>query len=225
MNRIAISTLTAQNISGNPLLTYTYTADADRELLVQVSASGLAGNGSYGACLTRQIGGTGAAYQSPSALVPLANGVTTLTVLTTSLAVETGDVVKVYLAGQAADTSVSIVTEVFDVLSEVAAVKAVTDKLDTALEPDGAVYRLVASSAGAGSETVTIECLDASSLPLEGVAVWVTDDLAGSSIKAGTLYSNTLGRVTVYLDPGAYYVWRQGGANWSNPQSITVTDL
>lgn len=77
----------------------------------------------------------------------------------------------------------------------------------------------------AGSETVTIECLDASSLPLEGVAVWVTSDSAGANIKAGTLYSNTLGRVTVYLDPGAYYVWRQGGANWSNPQSITVTDL
>jgi len=93
--------------------------------------------------------------------------------------------------------------------------KTLSDQLDS----------VASAAAGAGSETVTIECLDASSLPLEGVAVWVTSDSAGADIKAGTLYSNTLGRVTVYLDPGAYYVWRQGEANWFNPQSITVTDL
>jgi len=79
--------------------------------------------------------------------------------------------------------------------------------------------------AGAGSETVTIECLDATSVPLEGVAVWVTSDSGGATVRAGTLYSNSSGLVTVYLDPGSYFVWRQGGANWSNPQPITVTDV
>lgn len=83
----------------------------------------------------------------------------------------------------------------------------------------------ISSTAGAGSETVIIECLNAASAPLEGVAVWITSDSAGASLTAGTLYSNSLGRATFYLDAGTYYCWRQGGALWSNPETIVVVDV
>jgi hypothetical protein len=79
-------------------------------------------------------------------------------------------------------------------------------------------------SEGAGSETVTITCLDSTSNAVEGVAVWVTSDIAGTTVEAGTLYSNSSGQIVVYLDVGTHYVWRQGGQNWTNPQTITVTD-
>lgn len=113
------------------------------------------------------------------------------------------------------------------VYEQVGATPATTDKLrgGGSLLWDGANVALPADVPSAGSETVTLECLDASSLPLEGVAVWVTSDSAGATVRAGTLYSNSSGLVTVYLDPGSYFVWRQGGANWSNPQPITVTDV
>ena len=113
MNQIATTTLTAQDIS-SPLLVYTYTADADRELLVELLASGLAGGGGYLACLTKQIGGLGAVYQSPTALAYLAAGVTTVSLVTGSLPVESGDVVRVYIQGLAADTSVGVVVNVAD---------------------------------------------------------------------------------------------------------------
>jgi len=84
---------------------------------------------------------------------------------------------------------------------------------------------LLSSLAGEGSETVTVTSNDAGGDPLEGVAVWITSDSAGTSVVAGTLYSSTLGVTVFYLDPGDYYVWRQGGANWTNPQTLTVVDV
>lgn len=88
---------------------------------------------------------------------------------------------------------------------------------------DGANVALPADVPSAGSETVTLECLDASSAPLEGVAVWVTSDSAGATVVAGTLYTNTLGKVTFMLDVGSYYVWMQrSGVNFTNPTAIVV---
>lgn len=264
MERLQISTLTSQDIT-TPLLVATYTADADRELLVQLYLSGLAGAGIYRACLTKQLGGAGSAYQSPTSAVTLSAGATTAFLPTLPLPVKAGDVVKVYAQGLAGDTSVAVQTEVFDVTApsvpsaadnataaaavilatpanllktdasgrvEVSGTKNTLDSVITAIQgADGDTLKDLSdqldsvTAAGAGSETVTLECLDASSLPLEGVAVWVTSDSAGATVRAGTLYSNSSGLVTVYLDPGSYFVWRQGGANWSNPQPITVTDV
>lgn len=220
MERLQITTLTNQDISG-ALLVATYTADADRELLVQLYLSGLAGAGTYRACLTKQLNGAGAVYQSPTSAVTLSAGVTTAFLPTLPLPVKAGDVVKVYTQGLAGDTSVGIITEVFDTQVGLAHAGADDDTLKTLSDQ----LDLISSAAGEGSEIVTLECLDASSAPLEGVAVWVTSDSAGATVRAGTLYSNSSGLVTVYLDPGSYFVWRQGGANWSNPQPITVTDV
>ncbi len=113
MERLQITTLSAQDIS-SALLIATYTADADRELLVHVGLSGLAGNGVYRACLTRQIAGAGAAYQAPTVAVAVSGGVTTVHLSTTPLAVGAGDVVKVYAQGLTGDTSVGGAVEVFD---------------------------------------------------------------------------------------------------------------
>jgi len=108
------NSLSGADISAAVLLD-TYTADADRELLVNLCLYGLAGGGMYRACLTRQIEGVGASYQSPTSVVAVSSGVTTVHLSTTPLAVNSGDVVKVYAQGLAGDTSVNGVVEVFDV--------------------------------------------------------------------------------------------------------------
>lgn len=108
--------------------------------------------------------------------------------------------------------------------SDIASSLAILQGLEANISDLQTDVSLLSSTAGSGSETVILECLDAASAPLEGVAVWVTTDSAGATVRAGTLYSNSLGRVTVFLDPGSYFVWRQGGANWSNPDPITVVD-
>lgn len=81
------------------------------------------------------------------------------------------------------------------------------------------------SLAGAGSRAVTITVTRPDgTTPIEGAAVWVSTDAAGSNVVAGTLSTDTLGRVTVYLDNGTYYVWRQATSwNLANPQAITVS--
>jgi hypothetical protein len=93
-----------------------------------------------------------------------------------------------------------------------------------ALRDRGDVAWLTGSIAGSGSETVVITCNDGTN-PIESVAVWVTTDVAGTNVVAGTVYSNTSGIVTVYLDPGTYQVFKQGGANWTNPTQIVVVDV
>jgi hypothetical protein len=113
MNRISTTTLATQNISG-PLLIATHTADQDRLLFVHVYASGLAGAGDYRICVTKQLAGAGAAYQSGTFTVSLAAGVTTVFFPSFPVPVANTDVVKVYLDGIAADTSVAVKTEFWE---------------------------------------------------------------------------------------------------------------
>jgi hypothetical protein len=114
MERLQITTLIAQDIS-SPLLVATYTADQDREILVQLYLSGLTGSGACKACLTKQLLGAGTAYQSPTSAVILSAAVTTAYLPTAPLPVNATDVVKIYVEGLAGDTSAGVVTEVFDV--------------------------------------------------------------------------------------------------------------
>ena len=58
---------------------------------------------------------------------------------------------------------------------------------------------------------------------IDGAEVWLTLDVAGSDLVAGTLTTNAQGNVTFYLDGGTYYVWIQhGNHNFTNPTTITV---
>jgi hypothetical protein len=152
-----------------------------------------------------------------------------------------GQVVMIYVTA-----TVNAVAGAGIIFGDVADTKRVSDLVDAAAAPTvgenadavwnearsghtttgtyGKVSEWTSALAGAGSETVTITCLDSTSNAVEGVAVWVTSDIAGTTVVAGTLYSNSSGQVVVYLDVGTAYVWRQGGQNWTNPQTITVTD-
>lgn len=81
----------------------------------------------------------------------------------------------------------------------------------------------VGGTTGSGSESTTIT-IDDGSNPVEGAAVWVSTDAAGSNVVAGTLYTNTFGRVTFLLDPGDYYRWVQhSNYNFTNPVQLTVS--
>lgn len=74
---------------------------------------------------------------------------------------------------------------------------------------------------GAGATTKVYTTTDSSTgLPIEGVDVWATTDLAGANVVASQV-SNSLGKVTFYLDSGVtYYIWRQkDGYTFTNPDT------
>lgn len=106
--------------------------------------------------------------------------------------------------------------------SNAAAIKAQTDKIAglDAVKPahtplidvDGKVTTsnpaVSGGPIGAGSISVTIPFTDATGNPIANAAVWVSTDAAGKNVVAGTLQTNTLGKVRFLLDDGVtYYVW------------------
>lgn len=62
--------------------------------------------------------------------------------------------------------------------------------------------------------------------PIEGVALWITSDIAGTDVIAGTQYTNMAGYAPLnwMLDPGTVYGWAQKG-HWTfaSPYTIVVT--
>ncbi len=84
-----------------------------------------------------------------------------------------------------------------------------------------AVTEIAAGVRGTGSSTHVVTVTDGTN-PLDGVAVVISTDTAGSNkVASGT--TGTLGTVTFYLDPGTYYAWMQlSGYNFSNPGTVTV---
>ncbi len=82
---------------------------------------------------------------------------------------------------------------------------------------DAKVSTRITLGAGAVSKTLTI---DDGTNPLDGVAVWVTSDVAGTNaVASGT--TDSLGHVTFMLDAGTYWVWCQlAGTTFSNPVAV-----
>ena len=81
---------------------------------------------------------------------------------------------------------------------------------------DGNAY-----GAGAVSHTVTIT---SDGTVVAGAEVWVSQDVTGVSIVAGTLHTNSAGQVTFMLDPGSYYLWaNKSGVQFNSPQGFTVS--
>lgn len=81
------------------------------------------------------------------------------------------------------------------------------------------------SPVGPGSTEVEIVTVDDESNPVDGAAVWVSTDEAGTNVIAGTLYSAGNGRVKFMLDTDMnYWVWRQiSGFDFTpNPEMITL---
>lgn len=78
-------------------------------------------------------------------------------------------------------------------------------------------------SVGIGSTSCPITVTDSSGSPIDGVAVWISTDVAGANVVAGTTYTAGNGVATFLLDPGTYYAWLQrDGVNFVNPTEVTV---
>lgn len=97
-----------------------------------------------------------------------------------------------------------------------------TNDLDTQLDA------ILAASGGgvfgAGSIQYPVTVVNDLSNPLDGAEVWISTDLAGSNVIAGTLNTDAMGLVTFLLDAGSYYLWvSHSGYNLDNPTAITVS--
>lgn len=81
------------------------------------------------------------------------------------------------------------------------------------------------NNVGAGATAATVTVNNSSTgLPLAGAKVWVSTDLAGTNVVAGSLTTNTIGQVTFQLDAGVtYYVWIDDpGYTAANPTPFPV---
>jgi hypothetical protein len=96
--------------------------------------------------------------------------------------------------------------------------------VDQAFAADAAALQ-VTSQVGAGTRIFTGVVVKADGVtPLEDAEVWVTSDSAGQNVVAGTVYTNSAGQYTVYVDPGAYFVWVQSPTvNFNDSFPITVS--
>ena len=112
MERLSIQTISSEDITSVTLVA-TYTALDDLALFIQLYLEDLAGGGAYRVCLTKQIGGTGTVYQSPTTGIGVDATEDNLYVGTVPIPVLADDVVKVYVVGLATDSSVSGYVEFF----------------------------------------------------------------------------------------------------------------
>lgn len=99
------------------------------------------------------------------------------------------------------------------------------DNLDTTVSSRFPTSSWIPPATGSGSISYPVTVTQSDGVtPLEGVQVWITTDLAGTNVIAGSLYTSSMGLATFVLDAGSYYLWRQiSGWNFSNPQAITVS--
>ena len=80
------------------------------------------------------------------------------------------------------------------------------------------------SNVGAGALSCTWTQKDEGGTPMDNVQVWISEDIGGTNIIAGTLLTNSSGEVTFMLDANTYYVWREkAGYNFANPQTWAVS--
>jgi len=84
--------------------------------------------------------------------------------------------------------------------------------------------RISTAGQGNGSIPNTITINDVDNTAEGGVAVIVYADAGMSIPVTGTLYTDNEGKVTVFLNPGTYYIRAEKeGKSFSNPTTLTVT--
>lgn len=114
MRQLEMSTLSDQDISSD-LLVHTYTADADRAILIRVGIDQVAGNGDYSGYVTLQEAGSGSWYKTHVATLTAASGVSAILFPSIMLPVNNTDKVRVYVKGLASDTTTpDITTRIFE---------------------------------------------------------------------------------------------------------------
>ncbi len=195
MERLQLTTLVAQNIS-SALLVATYTATGDKELLIQLYLSGLAGAGTYKAYLTKQLIGAGSVYQSGTTDIALAAGVMTAWLSTTPLPAKNTDIIKVYAQGLVTDTSVGVQVEVFDVTASALTSQNVVDALK--LAP-------TAGDPAAGSVNKQLDDIQAKTdnLPASPAAVGSAMTLATGAITAAVIATGAVDADALATDAAA----------------------
>ncbi len=121
MRLVSTSTLSNQDISPGTvgttgLLIHTYTADADRMVLIRFFLDQIAGNGAYTFYRTMQRGGAGTAYRAVSGSSTVASGITSFWTILSDIPIANGDVMKFYLIGLAGDSvaTADIITEIWE---------------------------------------------------------------------------------------------------------------
>lgn len=79
-------------------------------------------------------------------------------------------------------------------------------------------------SPGTGANSCTMSITDQSLNPIAGARVWITIDAAGKTVVAGTLDTDSSGRVTFLLNAGSlYYLWMTAvGENSIEGQAFTA---
>ena len=110
--------------------------------------------------------------------------------------------------------------------ADVTSIKStVTTNLDAPVSSRFPTSSWIPPVTGSGSISYPVTVTQSDGVtPIEGVQVWITTDLAGTNVIAGSLYTSSMGIATFVLDAGSYYLWRQiSGWNFSNPQAITVS--
>jgi hypothetical protein len=76
---------------------------------------------------------------------------------------------------------------------------------------------------GVGAITWTYNLVDEHAVPIADATVWVSSDLAGTTVLASGV-TDAAGNVTFYLDAGTVYVWCQkSGYNFTNPDTEVVS--
>lgn len=149
--------------------------------------------------------------------------VTAVKAKTDNLPVDPADASDIAAAFGTVNSNLSTVAGYID--TEVAAIKAVTDKLNTALVLDGAVYQFTTNAlelgpaggggggggSGPGADQVTLTINDETTGdPIPDAQVWITSDVGGLVTVAGYDSTNADGEVVFMLDNGAsYYLWMQ----------------
>lgn len=118
----------------------------------------------------------------------------------------------------------NIFDDVGDVQNTADAILTDTNELELDWKDGGRLDLLLdaAQVAGTGAVTWTYTVTLADTTPVGGVAVWVTSDIAGTTVLASGL-TNASGVVTFYLDAGTVYVWcKKDGYTFTNPDTETV---
>lgn len=102
-----------------------------------------------------------------------------------------------------------------------AAVSAAVDAVLTAAHGAGSWQTTGAPGTGSVTFTYTMTS-QLTGLPLDGVFVWVSTDLAGANVIASGS-TDAFGNVVFFLDPGTYYFWRRHSQfTFGNPDTEVV---
>jgi hypothetical protein len=131
---------------------------------------------------------------------------------------------KLVFSGKSATADVELIPVTVYTTSEIdAAAIAVAVRSELAVELariDVAISTRTGGGSGGTAYSITVTD---GVLPLDGVAVWVTTDEAGTNAIAGPVHTNAMGQAVFALEPGSYYAFCQrSGTNFTNPQPITV---